>query len=108
MKPTFEEKYKKENNGLEKLIKNLPEKLKNETKMLWIDYENGLSKEGRLFKQIDRIESFLQAMEYWEKNKKFPKEPWWDQASELFDDPVLLDFIGKMDKKFHKKHKPKY
>ena len=107
-KKLVEQKYKKENSGLEKLIKNLPEKLKNETKMLWIDYENGSSKEGRFFKQIDRIESFLQAMEYWEKNKKFPKKPWWDQASELFDDQVLLDFIEKMDKKFHKKEKPKH
>ena len=93
---------------LDKLIKNLPLKLRDEVNNLWMDYENGLSKEGRFFKQTDRIESFLQAMEYWEKNKKLPQKPWWDQARELFDDPVLLNLIEKMDKKFHKKQKPKH
>jgi len=103
----FEQKFKKEKRGLEKLIKNLPPKLKNEINMLWIDYEKGLSKEGRFFKQTDRIESFLQSTEYWQKNKNLPQKPWWDQAIELFDDPVLLDFIENINKKFYKKHKPK-
>ncbi len=103
----IEQKFKKEKRGLEKLIKNLHPKLKNEIMALWIDYEKGLSKEGRFFKPTDRIESFLQATEYWEKNKNLPQKPWWDQAREVFDDPVLLDFIESMDKKFHKKIKPR-
>jgi len=101
------QKYKKEKDGLEKLIKSISPKLKNEVKNLWMDYENGSSKEGRFFKQTDRIESFLQAMEYWEKDKKVPQKPWWDQARELFDDPILLNFIEKMSEKFYKKRKPK-
>jgi len=100
-----EQKHKKEKAGLEKLIKNLPAKLKNETKMLWMDYENGLSKEGRFFKQTDRIENFLQAMEYTKNNKNFPQKSWWDQARELFDDPTLLDLVEKIDDKFYKNKK---
>lgn len=107
-KKLSEKKYKKEKEGLEKLIKDLSPKLKNEVMNLWMDYENGSSKEGRFFKQTDRIESFLQSMEYWEKNKKLPQGSWWEWAREFFDDPVLLDFIEKMDKKFYKKNKPKY
>jgi len=107
-KKLIEQKYKKEKEGLEKLIKNLPPGLKSEVKSLWLDYENGSSKEGRFFKQTDRIESFLQGMEYWGKNKRLPQKPWWDQAREFYDDPILLDFIEKMDKKFHNKQKPKH
>lgn len=101
------EKHKKEEKGLNKLIKDLPTGIKKEIKNLWIDYEKGLSKEGRFFNQIDRIESFLQATEYWEKNKNLPQKPWWDQAREIFDDSVVLDFIESMNKKFHKKIKPR-
>ena len=102
-----DKKYKKEKEGLEKLIKDLPPKLKHQVKMLWLDYERGLSPEGRFFKQTDRVESFLQAVEYWETYKKPPQKPYWDQAKELYDDPVLLDFINNMDKRFHHTKKPK-
>ncbi len=101
------EKHKRENKALEQLIKNLPIGLKKEMKSLWLDYENGLSAEGRFFRQMDRIENFLQSMEYWQKYKKPPQGPWWAWARELFDDPLLLDIIGEMDKKFHKDKKPR-
>jgi putative hydrolase of HD superfamily len=100
-------KYKKEKKGLEKLILNLPQDLRKEMKNLWLDYEKGLTPEGRFFKQADRVENFLQAVEYWKKYNRTPQKPWWLQAREMFDDPVLLDFIKAIDKKFHKKKKPK-
>ncbi len=103
-----EEKYKKEKEGLDKLVKDLSPRLRHEIKSLWLDYEKGLSPEGRFFKQTDRVESFLQALEYWKKYKRPPQKPYWIQAKELYDDPILLDFIEKMDKHFHKKTKPKY
>ncbi len=105
-KKLAEEKHKKEKAGLEMLIKDLPLHLKIEMKNLWLDYEKGLTPEGRFFKQADRLEGFLQALEYWKRYKKFPQSPWWLQARELFDDPILLDFIDSMDKEFHKKRKP--
>jgi len=100
-----DEKYKKERVGLEKLIKDLQPKLRNEMRSLWLDYEKGLSREGRFFKHTDRIESFLQATEYWRINKNLPQNPFWVQARELHDDPVLLEFINQIDKEFHKKLK---
>src|SRR3989339_48599 len=59
-------------------------------------------KEGRFFKQMDRLENFLQATEYWKKYKNLSQKSWWDQARESFDDPVLLEFMEKIDKQFHK------
>jgi len=100
-----DEKYKKERVGLEKLIKDLQPKLRNEMRSLWLDYEKGLSREGRFFKHTDRIEISLQATEYWRINKNLPQNPFWVQARELHDDPVLLEFINQIDKEFHKKLK---
>ena len=101
------EKYRKEKKALEKLILKLPPDLKKEIKNLWLDYEKGLTREGRFFRQMDRIENFLQAMEYWKKYRKPPQGPWWLWARELFDDPLLLEIIREMDKKFHKERKPR-
>ena len=101
------DKHKKEKDGLEKLTKDLPKSLRYEMKNLWMDYEQGLTPEGRFFKQADRLENFLQAIEYWVKNPNMAQGPWWLQARELIDEPVLLDFIKEMDKEFHKNKKPK-
>ena len=106
-KKIFKEKFKKELGGLEKLISKLPSDLKKEIKNLWMDYEKGLTPEGRFFRQTDRVENFLQALEYWQRYKKPPQRPWWLWAREFFDDPLLLEFIEEMDKKFHKKRKPR-
>lgn len=106
-KKLAEKKYEKEKEGLEKLIKDLPLKLKQEIMNLWLDYEKGLSPEGKFFKHTDRIETFLQAAEYWRGYKDFPLKPFWIQAHELHDDPVLLKFIEQIDKEFHKNKKPK-
>ena len=106
-KKRISEKYLREEKALEKLISKLPPDLKKEIGNLWLDYEKGLTPEGRFFQQADRVENFLQALEYWKKYKKPPQKPWWLWAREFFDDPILLEFIKEMDKKFHQKIKPR-
>lgn len=102
-KKWYENKYKKEYAGLKKLLSNLPTNLKEEIFRLWLDYEKGLSKEGRFVRQIDRVENLLQAMEYWDKDKKFPTKPWWIHAKEAVDDPLLIEFMEVLDRKFYQK-----
>jgi putative hydrolases of HD superfamily len=97
------EKHKKEKASLEKLTLNLPVKIKKEIMDLWMEYEKGLSKEARFFRQADRMENFLQAYEYWEKYKNPPLGPWWLWAREFFDNPIMIEFMGLLEKKFHKK-----
>ena len=99
----FISKYRKEYQGLQKIISNLPKNFKKEIKDLWNDYENGLTGEGRFVRQLDRIENLLQALEYWEKGEKFSIYPWWVQIEELIDDPTLFKFMKILEKKFHKK-----
>ncbi len=96
-------KYEIERKCLEKLISKLPPKLKKEMLRLWLDYERGLTPEGRFFRQADRLENFLQAYEYWKKYKNPPLGPWWLWAREFFDDPVLLKIVNTFEKKFHKR-----
>lgn len=98
----FKEKYKKEHEGLKKLVADLNSPLKNEILRLWVDYENGLTAEGRFLRQVDRVENLLQAVEYWMADKKFPTKPWWIHAKEVVDDPVLLEFMRILDKRFQR------
>jgi len=51
------------------------------------------------------MENLLQALEYWKRYKNPPLRPWWIWAKEFFDDPLLIEFMNELDKKFHKKRK---
>jgi len=100
---TYKGKYKSEIRALNKLISKLPSSLKSEIKNLWLDYEKGLTKEGRFVKQADKVENFLQGMEYWKKHGKIQHHLWMRWIKEIIDDPVLLEFIKALEKKFHRK-----
>ncbi|UCG70584.1 MAG: HD domain-containing protein [Thermoplasmata archaeon] len=57
-----QEKVRKEKEGLEQLLKDLPNG--KEYMILWKEYEEGETKEARIFKDIDKLEMALQALEY--------------------------------------------
>ena len=100
---SYKKKYKLENLALNKLISRLPSNIKSEIKNLWLDYEKGLTREGRFVKQIDKVENLLQGLEYWKKYGKIQHKLWMRWIKEWIDDPVLLEFIRVVDEKFHKK-----
>ncbi|MBU1015142.1 HD domain-containing protein [Patescibacteria group bacterium] len=87
------------------LLKDLPERIKKEMEMLWYDYEQGRTREGRFVQQIDMLENFLQALEYWAQDATFPIESWWHQIKELLTEPILIEFLSALDKEFHGKAK---
>lgn len=99
------EKHKKEWRSLVKLISKLPLNLREEIMDLWFDYEERLTREGRFVHQVDRVENLLQALEYWKEDKKIPIIPWWTQMKERIDDPLLLELMERLDKKFHSEKK---
>ena len=96
-------KYKKEWQSLVKLTAGLPISAKEEIVNLWFDYEGRLTKEARFVRQIDRLEIFLQALQYFKANKSFSIKPWWVYIKERLDDPILVDFLEILDKEFHPK-----
>ncbi len=94
-------KHKKEWESLKKIVSDLSIPDQKEIINLWCEYELGLSEESRFMKQLDKVENLIQALEYWQEDKDFPIVPWWIQIKEEIDDPILLDFVYELDKKFH-------
>lgn len=96
------EKSKMETKALNRLIARLPKDLKIEIKNLWLDFERGLTKEGRFVKQADKVVNFLQGLEYWKKYGKIQHKLWIRWIKEIIDDPVLIKFIKAIEKNFIK------
>ena len=99
----YNNKYKSECRALEKLTSKLPLGLKAEMKNLWLDFEKGITKEGRFVKQADKVENFLQGMEYWKKHGRIQYRLWIRWIKEILDDPVLLELARTIENKFCKK-----
>jgi len=93
-------KRTKEWKAIVRLTSSLPKELQDEIIGLWVDFEEGLTREGRFVAQVDKMVNLFQAIEYWKKDKKFPIIPWWISVKEQVDDPILLKFIGELDKEF--------
>jgi len=93
-------KRTKEWKAIVRLTSHLPKVLQNEIVDLWIDCEEGLTREGRFVSQVDKMVNLFQAIEYWKKDKSFPIVPWWISVKERIDDPLLLKFVNELDKEF--------
>lgn len=89
--------------ALKELTEKLPLPIKKEMRQLWREFEEGLSAEGRFIQQVDMLENLIQALEYWQKDKRFPIDSWWHQMKELIHDPLLLQLLKDLDKEFHQK-----
>ena len=98
-------KYKREEKALTRLLKGTSLAFQKEIMDLWQDFEKGYSKEGRFAKQIDKAENFLQGMEYWQKYGKIKRDLWVRWAKEIFDDPIIVDFIKTIEKDITTKKK---
>ena len=59
-----EEKQKKENEAFRKILSMLPKELEQKYVELWEELVAGETEESKLFKQADRLETILQALEY--------------------------------------------
>lgn len=101
-------KFKKEKRALEKLIKPLRQNVKKEIMALWLDYEKGLSEEGRFVKQIDKIEAFFQAIEYFGTGLDTPVFGWWEEIEELVTHPVLKEFVKALEHRFYHAQKTEF
>lgn len=95
------ERHKKEETSLKRLTSKLPLKVKQEIVDLWLDYEEGRTKEARFVKQVNRIQTLLQAIDYGEKQKIRVYKSWWIGTKEKIDDPLLIEFMEELEKKFY-------
>lgn len=97
-----EKKFKIEKRGLLKLIRDLDTETKQEIFALWLDQAKLISKVGRFVRQIDKIETMIQAIEYFGIGRDTPVTGWWEEVEELVDDQLLLSFLKVIQKKFYK------
>lgn len=96
-------KFDKEKQSLSRLLKNLPPELKDDIFSSWIDYEKGISREGKFVRQLDRIEMLLQSIEYFGTDEKIGGSSWWEGTEERVEDPLLLNFLKVIQKKIYGK-----
>ena len=97
------ERLDREATALDKILKLLPHQLRHELKYYWLEYKTGTSREGRFFRQVDRIEALLQALEYQSQDKNIPITSFWLQLKELLDDQLLMEFVVAVDDYYFQK-----
>ena len=100
---TYKDKYKRELSALKKVVSKLPPHLRTEMINLWLEFEKGLTKEGRFVKQVDKIENLLQGLEYWRKYGKIQHRLWMRWIKEIVDDHLLLEYLKAVENKFCRK-----
>jgi len=98
-------KLKKEKKAIYKLVRSLEPRLQKEIINAWLDYERFGSSEGRFVRQGDKVETLFQAIEYWGSKPDSPVVGWWEEVEDLVDEPVLKDFLEKIEQKFYKRKK---
>ncbi|MBI1984900.1 MAG: HD domain-containing protein [Candidatus Wildermuthbacteria bacterium] len=94
----FKEKFQKEQKALHRLVSGLSQPLQKDIMDTWLDYQRFGSPEARFVSQLDRIENLLEAFETFEKDKKFPTQPWWEHADEAVHDKELLGLMEEISR----------
>jgi 5'-deoxynucleotidase YfbR-like HD superfamily hydrolase len=96
-------KFENEKKSLLKLIDQLDESIKHEILFRWLDYEKGISAEGRFTRQVDWIENLIQSLEYLGPKKS--GKGWWEIAEEKIFDHLLLEFLKVIQIRYYRKRK---
>ena len=99
------EKFNREKKGVLKLISSLEPKLKNDIYSHWYDYEKRISKEAKFVKQLDRIETLLQSIEYFGSDDNTGGTSWWEGTEEIVEDPLLLDFLTVIKRRLYRRYR---
>lgn len=95
------QKLNVEKKAIRKLIKPLDPDLQKEIFSFWFDFSTRISLEAKFVKQVDRIETLLESIEYIGINEKITGKGWWEGTEETVEDPLLVDFLHVLQKKFY-------
>ena len=98
-------KFRREKKAFLKLTGSLETKLKNEIYSHWYDYEKRISKEAKFVRQLDRIETLLQSIEYFGSDKSTGGASWWEGTEEIVEDPLLLDFLAVIKRRLYRRYR---
>jgi len=101
-KKRSEKEFEEEKILLLKLINFLNPELKKEIFSFWLDYKKGLTKEGKIFLQIDKMEGMLEALENLDPKDYVYVTPWWEEAEELAVEPKIILLYKIIQNRFYK------
>ena len=90
---------KKELEAIEKMLENLPEKLKQKYLSIWLEFEEQKSLEAKIARQIDQLEMVFQALEY--EKEGYSKEKldvFWENVREKLSDESLKRIFEILEK----------
>ena len=95
------EKMAIEKKALQKMLKNLKDKrLSQEIFDLWLEFEEGESKEAKALRQLDRLECLFQTFEYEKEGRNGVNlQEFYDFAEEHVFDQELMGLIEKIKEK---------
>ena len=97
-----EDKYQDEYTGLKKITSYLPSALQEEIVGLWQELEHRKTAGGAFIKQADKIENFLQGIEYWQAGAEIQIRLWLRWIKEIIDDQILIKFKEVVSRYFLK------
>ncbi|MBD3208067.1 MAG: HD domain-containing protein [Candidatus Nealsonbacteria bacterium] len=94
-------KFETEKESLQQLLQYLEPETRGEIFSSWMDYERGITPEGRFAKQGDKVETLIQAIEYFGTGEDTPVIGWWEETEEVVEDKVFVDLLKSIQKKFY-------
>lgn len=95
------DQFRREKKIMVKLLAGLKPGLKNDIYSAWLEYKQMNTREGRFVRQADKVETLLQALEYWGGRGASPVIGWWERVDEMVDSPVLLELIASIGRFFY-------
>jgi 5'-deoxynucleotidase YfbR-like HD superfamily hydrolase len=90
-------KFKKEKNAVQELVKKLDKKTANEIINLWVESEELKTKEAKFLKQIDKLEMAMQALEYEKLSSNQEKfDEFWETTENTLENPELIEIFNEL------------
>jgi len=95
------EQLAREKKVMDDLLAGLKAGVRRDINACWLEYKLMSTREGRFVRQADKVETLLQALEYWGAKGASPVIGWWERVDTMVDDPVLLEFIKNINQFFY-------
>lgn len=96
----FKADYQTEKQALLRLVSGLAPRLRREMISLWDEFKQRKSPEGIFVSQVYWFVTYLQALQYFHQDKKFPILAWYEQMKEYITDPEILKLVHLAEKEF--------
>jgi len=89
----------RENKIMNDIISLLPENIREEYIRIWTDFRDESSEEGRVVREIDKLEMIFQALEY-EQEGTSPEllNEFWDSVKSKIKTPLIKKFYDNLEK----------